>query len=243
VKLFLLVLLSLSAWTVAEDAPNTLSAEEKEAGYRLLFDGTRLAFKGVEKSNFLQSGWKVEGGALSLTKTIQQSGKVTGGDLATLESYVDFDFLFEWKIGVSGNSGVLYFAKTSLGSKPTGNEFQLIDDVHHPDGLKGGPIRRSGALYGILPPSDAKKLNATDWNKGRLLVQGNHVEHWINDEKVLEYEIGSPAFQQAVKASALKLPMGFGAKVRGPILLLDEGEEVSFRNLKIKVPGAPPAAR
>jgi hypothetical protein len=243
VKVFFLLVFCLGALVRAEDAPNTLSEEERAGGYRLLFDGTRLAFKGVQKSNFLQSGWKIEGGALSLSKTIQQSGKVTGGDVATVESFVDFDFLFEWKIGVSGNSGVLYFVKSSLGSKPTGSEFQLIDDVHHPDGLKGGPIRRSGALYGVLPPSDAKKLNATDWNKGRLLVQGNHVEHWINDEKVLEYEIGSPAFQQAVKASTLKLPMTFGGKVRSPILLLDEGEEVSFRNLKIKVPGAVPAAK
>ncbi len=239
----LLLSLALAAALQAQTPPNTLTAEERAAGYKLLFDGTPklLAFRGVQKSDFLHAGWKIEDGALTLFKSVQQSGKITGGDLCTMEAYWDFDFLFEWKTGVSGRSGVLYFARSMLGSAPMGNEFQIIDDVHHPDGLKGGPIRRTGALYGVFPPSDKKQLHANDWNSGRLLVQGAHVEHWINGEKVLEYELGSPAYIQAVRASALKLPMSYGAKSRSPILLLDKGEDIQFRNLKITplLPAAP----
>jgi hypothetical protein len=231
------VLSIFSAAAQEAPAPNTLSPEETTAGFKLLFDGTSklLAFRGVQKSNFLQGGWKIVDGTLSLEKSISQSGRVTGGDLMTAESYTDFEFWFDWKEGVSGNSGVMYFVKSTLGGKPQGSEFQIIDDTHHPEGLKGGPIRRTGALNGVLPPNDKKTIEVSGWNKGRLVVQGNHVEHWVNDEKVLEYEAGSPAFVQAVKASALKLPATFGAKARSPILLLDQGEEIAFRNLKIKV--------
>jgi hypothetical protein len=237
-RLLLLSLVSIiSAAAQEAPPPNTLTPEETAAGFKLLFDGTPklLAFRGVQKSNFLQGGWKIVDGTLSLEKTISQSGKVTGGDLMTAESYTDFEFWFDWKEGVSGNSGVMYFVKSTLGGKPQGSEFQIIDDTHHPEGLKGGPIRRTGALNGVLPPNDKKTVDVSGWNKGRLVVQGNHVEHWVNDEKVLEYEAGSPAFLQAVKASALRLPASFGAKTRSPILLLDQGEEIAFRNLKIKV--------
>jgi hypothetical protein len=234
-RVLLLSLLSIVS-AVAEEAPkpNTLTPEETAAGFKLLFDGTPkvLAFRGVQKSDFLHAGWKIVDGALSLEKPIRESGKVTGGDLMTAESYTDFEFWFDWKGSVSGNSGVMYFVKSTIG-KPQGSEFQIIDDTHHPEGLKGGPIRRTGALNGVFPPNDKKTIDVQGWNKGRLVVQGNHVEHWVNDEKVLEYEIGSPAMLQAVKAA--KLPMGFGAKTRSPIVLLDQGDDIAFRNLKIKV--------
>lgn len=243
-KLSRILLLSLlpavSAFAqVPAPALNTLTAEETAAGFKLLFDGTPkgIGFKGIQKSDFLHAGWKIVDGALTLDKTIKESGKVTGGDLTTMESFVDFEFAFEWKGVVSGNSGVMYFLKSLIG-KPQGNEFQLIDDTHHPEGLKGGPIRRTGALSGVLPPNDEKKFEVEGWNKGRIVVQGNKVEHWINDAKVLEYEVGSPAMQQALKAA--KLPLGFAAKTRSPVVLLDQGEMISFRNLKVRVikPGA-----
>ncbi|MES2570164.1 MAG: DUF1080 domain-containing protein, partial [Verrucomicrobiota bacterium] len=120
------------------------------------------------------------------------------------------------------------------GQKPTGHEFQLIDDVRNPDGLKGGPLKRTGALYGILPPGENKELHDAKWNEGRLVVQGNHIEHWINGEKVLEYDLESPALQKAMSASQAKLPLGFGRKLKAPIMLLDQGEDVAFRNLKIR---------
>ena len=144
---------------------------------------------------------------------------------------------------MSGNSGVLYFARGGLGQKPSGLEFQLIDDVHHPDGLKGGPIRQTGALYGILPAPkvDEKNLNEPgQWNEGRLLVQGQHVEHWINGAKVLGYDLG-PDLLKAALAAKVRLPPGFERKVKSPVIFLDQGEEIAFRSLKIR-PLAPLAS-
>jgi 3-keto-disaccharide hydrolase len=107
--------------------------------------------------------------------------------------------------------------------------------MRHPDGLKGGPLRRSAALYGVLPPAENKVLGDVGlWNEGRIVVQGNHVEHWLNRGKALEYELGSAALMQAVRTSRTKVAPSFGLKSRTSIVLLDEGEEVAFRNLKIR---------
>jgi hypothetical protein len=228
----------------AQSAPNTLSANEQAAGWKLLFDGKApIGLRGWEKPDFLKAGWKIQDGALYLSKTIDQTGKMTGGDLISTEAYTDFEFSFEYLLSVSGDSGVLYFARAMLGQKPTGCEFQLIDDTHHPDGLKGGPIRRTGALYGVLPPNESTRINPMGWNSGRIVVQGAHVEHWVNGDKVLEYELGSPAFVQAIRASKLRLSPSFGTKSKSPIVLLDQGEEVSFRNLKIRALSPGQAAR
>ncbi len=201
----------------------------------MLFDGkTVTGLRGLQKSNFLQAGWKVKEGALVLTKSVDQAGKVTGGDLVTTEAFTDFDFIFEFKLTVSADTGILYLARGGLGQKPTGMELQLIDDVHHPDGLKGGPIKRTGALYGIMEPTSAPQIDDKGWNEGRLIVKGNHVEHWINGVKVLEYDLGSPELMAAVKASKMRVPPGFGFKFKSPLVILDQGEEVAFRTLRIR---------
>ena len=161
-------------------------AEPEPGPWKVLFDGKTVnGLRGLQKPDFLKAGWKIEDGMLTLTKTIEQTGKSTGGDLITADTYTDFDFLFQWKQTVSGDSGVMYLVRGGLGQKPTGMEFQIIDDVHHPDGLKGGPIKRTGALYAIIPAGENKQLNDKEWNEGRLIVRGNHVEHWINGAKVL----------------------------------------------------------
>ncbi len=209
--------------------------------WKTLFDGKAITgLRGLEKPEFLKAGWKIEDGALALMKEIKQSGRQTGGDLMTTEAYSDFELSFAWKMGVSGDSGVMYLARGGLGQKPVGHEFQLIDDVRNPDGLKGGPIKRTGGLYGILPPGENKQLNDGAWNEARLIIQGNHVEHWINDEKVLEYELGSQALQKAVMASRAHVPPGFGTKFKTPLIFLDQGEDISFRNIKIRL--LPPAS-
>ncbi len=244
---FMLPLLALCAAQSARvdaETPNALTTQEQAEGWRLLFDGKNVTgFRGVQKPDFLKAGWKVQDGALMLPKSIDQAGKVTGGDLVTAATFRDFQFAFEWKLAVSASSGVLYGARAGFGMKPSGFQYQLIDDMHHPDGLKGGPIRRTGALYGLLPPGDNKRINDTGWNAGRIVVEGNHAEHWVNGEKVLEYNFGSAQIMQAVRASTVRgLGPGFGAKTVGPIVLLDKGEEVWFRSLKILLPGAAKAA-
>lgn len=217
---------------------NTLTADESAGGWKLLFDGkTAAGLRGLKNREFLKAGWKIQNGALILPKEISAMGKVTGGDLATNEAFADFEFAFQWKLGVSSNTGILYLARSGVGSsRPTGCEFQIIDDVHHPDGLKGGPIRRTGALYGILPPAAEKTVHEPGhWNAGKIRVQGNHVEHWLNGAKVLEYELGSAGLQRAIVASKMKAPTGFGmSKFKAPLVILDEGDELALRGLKIR---------
>ena len=219
-----------------------LTSGEAAAGWKLLFDGKAApGLMGLQKRDFLKEGWTVQEGALLLPKSVQQSGRATGGDLVTSEQFTDFEFKFDFKLTASARSGVLYFARGGVGQKPVGHEYQIIDDVHHPDGLKGGPLCRTAALYGVLPPGENKRLKPSDeWNSGTILVRGNHVEHWLNEEKVLEYECASPALTQAVRTNKAKVHPLFGSKIKSSLAILDKGEEVSFRNLKIRAISATP---
>ncbi|EDY22467.1 protein of unknown function DUF1080 [Chthoniobacter flavus Ellin428] len=229
----------------------TLTDEERAAGWRILFDGrNNYGLRGLTFNDWINRGWRIDRGSIFCVKEIKDMGLMTGGHLITLDQYLDFEFHFEWKLSVSGKSGIMYFA-TGSAKEPKGFIYTIMDDVHNPDGLKGGPIRRTGALYNIIPPSADKKLNGPDsWNEGSILVQGNHVEHWLNGGKVVEYDLGSPQFLQQVKASGVKQWQGFGTKFKTALLIMDDGEEVEFRNLRIRpiwnaaAPGAPgvPAA-
>ena len=242
-RAFFAVLLAMAVSALAQDdEENVLTPGEKAAGWKLLFDGKAApGLAGLQKRDFLKEGWAIQEGALVLPKTVRQSGKATGGDLVTAEQFTDFEFKFDFKLTASALSGVLYFARGSAGQKPAGHEYQIIDDVHHPDGLKGGPLCRTGALYGVLPPGENKRLHPSDeWNSGVILVRGNHVEHWLNGERVLEYECGSPALRQAVTANKAKVHSMFGSKIKSSLAILDKGEEVAFRNLKIRAISATP---
>jgi hypothetical protein len=238
-------------------APNALSPEEKAQGWRLLFDGMKLiSMRGVQKTDPLSAGWKIEAGELKLPKDIKDADRMTGGDLITTDKYYDFDFRFEWKATVAAESGVRYLISTeSIGKTPDGLEYQVIDDVHNSKGLKGGGIMRSSSLEGILAPSSNGKLRTADplqkqgdpWNEGRIVVQGTRVQHWLNGEKVLEFDLG-PGLRNSAAANGVRVSPMWGNKSLGKIALLDQGTEVSYRNLKIRVltptvatrPGVPP---
>ena len=246
-RVFFAVLLATTACSLAQDEENVLTPEEKSGGWKLLFDGKATpGLAGLQKRDFLKEGWVIQSGALTLPKTVHQSGKPTGGDLASSEQFTDFEFKFDFKLTASARSGILYFARGGLGQKPTGHEYQIIDDVHHPEGLKGGSLFRTGALYGVLPQKAgmnvlmAERPDEEKWNSGMILVRGNHVEHWLNGEKVLEYECGSPALTQAVRANKAKVPLTFGSKIKSALAILDKGDEVAFRNLKVRAISATP---
>ena len=240
-----LVALASAAWAQDRSAPKppderpspiyTVSEEEKAEGWKLLFDGKNISgLRGLTYSDFINRGWKIKNGALSCAKDFKHMGLVTGGHLITAEQYLDFEFHFEWKLAVSGKTGILYFV-AGMREKPVGFIYSIVDDTHHPDGLKGGPIKRTGALYGIIPPGEDKKLEEPgQWNSGRILVQGNHVEHWLNGGKVLEYTLETPELQRAIAASGIKGGPMFGKKFKTALVLLDQGEEVEFRNLRIR---------
>jgi hypothetical protein len=224
----------------------TLTDEEKAEGWKILFDGkNNLGLRGLTYNDWINRGWKIgERHTIFCEKSFKQMGLVTGGHLITAEQYEDFEFTWEWKLSVSGKSGIMYFAGGTR-DKPVGFIYNIVDDTHNPDGLKGGPIKRSGALYGMIPPAEDKKLEEPgQWNKGKIIVQGNHVEHWLNDAKVLEYELGSPALLKAITASGVKGGPLLGRKFKTALVILDEGEEVEFRNLRVRSltpSGAPPS--
>jgi len=214
--------------SAAEGPLNTLSAAEKSAGWKLLFDGRSLqGWHLYPKKAAPQAGWKVEEGIL------KKLPKIQGGDIVTDDTFGDFDLTWEWRISAAGNNGVKYLVTEERPSAP-GPEYQMIDDQGNSDG-KLGPTHQTASFYDVLPPASDKPLKPVgEWNSSRILVQGNHVEHWLNGMKVLEYELGSEQVKAAVAASKFKSARGFGTKLRGHILLTDHRDECWFRNLKIR---------
>lgn len=239
------------ATTLGMSEPNSLSPEEKAQGWRLLFDGMKLmSMRGVQKTDPIAAGWKIQAGELKLPKEIKDMDRVTGGDLITADSYSDFDLRFEWKSSTSSESGVRYLVQEQIGKSPEGLEYQIIDDVHNTKGLKGGGIMRSSALEGIIAPGTNVVLRSADpmekrgdqWNEGRVLVQGTKVEHWMNGQKALEFELG-PALRNTAGANGVRVGPTWGTKKITKIAFLDQGTEIAFRNLKIRVLNQTPVVR
>jgi hypothetical protein len=211
--------------SMSAQSPASLTAAEKAAGWKLLFDGTSLAgWKGY-KTDTVPTGWTVANGVLT------RSG--AGGDLMTAEQYGDFEMRFEWKVPQNGNSGIIYrIAETEQYPWQTGPEYQVLHNQGHADGKN--PITSAGSNYAVNPPVKDVTKAVGEWNDGRLIVQGNHVEHWLNGVKVVEYEIGSADWEARVKASKFAKVANYGRMKRGFIALQDHGDAVSYRNLKIK---------
>jgi hypothetical protein len=204
---------------------NVLTAEEQQAGWKLLFDGqTTQGWRGWKKDDF-PDGWKVVGGALVRVGP--------GGDIATREQFDNFDLQLEWRIAAAGNSGIFYHAAES-GEWPweTAPEMQVLDNAEHPDGRE--PKTAAGSNYALYAPVKDVTQPVGLWNQVRIVVHGNHVEHWLNGVKVVEYELGSPQWQQLVAASKFKDMPNYGKTKTGYIVLQDHGDKVAFRNIRIR---------
>lgn len=226
---------------------NTLTREEAAAGWKLLWDGkTTKGWRGAKLETFPSKGWEIHDGVLTV---LSSGGKesAAGGDIVTTRRYSQFELTVDFQITEGANSGVKYFAQTNLdpisttGEKVTtgsaiGLEFQILDDERHPDAKLGRDGNRTvGSLYDLIPAGNTKRTNpVAAWNTARILVIGNHVEHWLNGIKILEYERGSADFRALVAMSKFKTIPGFGEWPDGHILLQEHGDQVSFKNIKIR---------
>ncbi len=221
---------------------NQLTNKEKKEGWHLLFDGkTTKGWKAAFADKFPEKGWKIENGTLS----VDSSGgheSTNGGDIVTAETYSNFELVVHFKLTEGANSGIKYFVDPAqpVPKDPRsaiGLEFQLLDDARHPDAKVGKNGNRTlSSLYDLIPAkSDKPARPIGEWNTARILSRGTHVEHWLNDVKVLEYERGSDAFKTLVAGSKYKDMAGFGLAPKGRILLQDHGDLVYFKNIKIRV--------
>lgn len=220
----------LVAACFAEDGPkaNQLTPDEKAAGWILLFDGSTTAgWQTFKTGHFPARGWEVRDGWLHCLGN-------GGGDVVSDAKFDDFELQWDWKQAVGGNSGVKYFVIDSR-HDPLGHEYQMIDDEREPDAKLADGKRVTAAFYDVFKPSvQTPTKQPGETNHSRILVQGNHVEHWLNGVKVLEYECGSDATKAAVAASKFKHTEGFGNKVTGRILLQDHHSQVWFQNVKLR---------
>jgi hypothetical protein len=211
--------------------PNALTQEEQRQGYQLLFDGQSLQgwqLLRPDAAAATQGNWAVEEGCLV--------PKGRPRELMTTAEYGDFELLFDWKIGKAGNSGVLYRIEPQYNAPTSGPEYQLLDDANHPAATQY-PDRRTGAAYAIYPPTDrasSTRRPAGQWNTSRILVRGNHVEHWLNGVQVLAYELHSPDWKERVSKSKFAKQPQYGRAAKGRIVLQDHNSAVWFRNLKVR---------
>jgi hypothetical protein len=204
---------------------NQLTDAEKAAGWRLLFDGKSLnGWRSYGKPIAPEHGWEVADGLLNCVA----GGH--GGDIITTAQFTDFDFQWDWRIPAGANNGIKYEVTEKRKAAP-GQEYQMIDETIE----AAQPAKRSTAsFYDVLPPAANKPLHPPgEWNHSRVLVKGNHVEHWLNGAKVLEFELGSPEVMAAVQQSKFKKFPDFGTKITGPILLTEHHDAASYKNVKI----------
>ena len=219
-----------TAMAPAPPADNQLTEEETAEGWKLLFNGENMdGWKKYQKRE--NDSWEVVDGTLHCKSDTVAKKRA---DILTVDQYANFELAFDWKIAPTDNSGVIYRATEEF-EQPylAGPEYQVIDDTGWPDSLTA--TQTSGSNYDMHAAPDNKSLNpAGEWNTGRIVVNGNHVEHWLNGSKVVEYELNSPDWQKRKAGSKWKDAKGYGASAQGYIDLQDHGGEVWYKNIKIK---------
>jgi hypothetical protein len=215
---------------------NTLTEQEKVDGWQLIFDGqSTKGWKGYTESAFPEKGWEIKDGTL----TVLQSGpnSPAGGDIITEKQYENFDLKFDFKLTPGANSGVLYFVKEvpNEASWHSAPEYQVIDNKAWEDkGELDMKTHRTGDNYDLhAAPADYMKP-VGEWNEGRIVVNNGKVEHWLNGQKAIEYDLNSQKWKDEVKKSKFASYKEYGANKKGHIGIQDHGATVYYRNIKIK---------
>ena len=215
------------------EEPNTLTPAEKNNGWQLLFDGqTTKGWRGY-KSTTMPASWKAENGSL-LSR--HEQGDTTG-DIITVDEYGDFELTLEWKMTKGGNSGVMYRATEEAENVwESGSEYQILDNAGHMDGLN--PLASAGSCYAVFAPAKDMTKPLGQWNQTRIVAHGKHVEHWMNGEKLLEYDVDTELWRAHVKTSRYYLTAygkgSWGLSPKGHIALQDYGGAIEFRNIKVR---------
>lgn len=231
---------------VRDVVPNTLTEDERAAGWTLLFDGESFSgWRGLGRDGIPEAHWIIEEGTIRKVAsgevpTAPDGQPLVGGDIMTEETFEDFEVYLEWKVAPGANSGVKYNVSEAMStaSPPEyaalGFEYQILDDDRHPDALNG-PTRTAAALYDMLPPNGKKRLSPVgEFNRSRIVFDDGRGEHWLNGELVVSYEIESAPFDSALAASKYKDIDGFADGRSGHIVLQDHGDDVWFRSIKIR---------
>jgi len=221
---------------------NNLTVQEEKDGWEMLWDGkTTNGWRGAKLDKFPEEGWSIEDGILSVADT--GGGESTaGGDIVTTNDYSNFELKVDFKLTTGANSGIKYYVDTNINKgegSSIGLEYQILDDDVHEDAKLGSHegSRTVCSLYDLIKADSNKPVNPIgEWNYAHIISINNHVEHWVNGVKVLEYERGSKEFLQLVSESKYAKWPNFGVLEKGQILLQDHGDKVSFKNIKVRVP-------
>lgn len=226
-----ILLFLFSAITTSTMAQNSLTAKEKEEGWKLLFDGKTTSGWRTFNTDKVGAGWKVSNGELYLDKTVKEGR----GDILTDKEYQNYELSLEWRIDACGNSGIIFnvvedpkYSATYL----TGPEMQVLDNTCHPDAkiIK----HRAGDLYDLISSSKETVKPAGEWNHAQIISNNARMEFWLNGAKVVEFTMHTPQWHEMVSNSKFKTMPDFGKALRGHIALQDHGDQVWFRNIKIK---------
>lgn len=219
---------------------NNLTIDEKKNGWKLLWDGkTTNGWRGAKLDKFPEKGWVIENGVLSVLSSGGAESRA-GGDIVTTEQFGDFELKVDFKLTPGANSGIKYYVDTNINKgagSSIGLEYQILDDALHPDAKLGNHdgSRTVSSLYDLIQADVNKPINPIgEWNTAHIISKNNHIEHWLNNVKVLEYERKSDNYRKLVSESKYAKWTDFGELDKGEILLQDHGDLVSFKNVKIK---------